>query len=149
MQGRFARSITIKTDGGWNVIQLYGSTELEAILDGVFKPVRREERRQHRRRVLRGTMHLPLLTLNYPGADGFAAQADQPQADQPQADWENSIPVPVQVATSEDLVRNGYGEGRVINPTPPHRPGIADDSAGDLHGLAQAMPTGRVWSEGT
>lgn len=124
---------------GWNVIQLDGSTELEAILDGVFKPPRREERRQHRRRVLRGTMHLPLLTLNYPGADGVGDS---------QGDREKPIPGPVQVAAIEDPIRDGHVEGRMINPPPPTVPGIADDSTADFHGLAPASQIGRVWSEG-
>ncbi|RVU36462.1 hypothetical protein EOI86_14785 [Hwanghaeella grinnelliae] len=125
------------------MIQLDGSTELEAILDGVFKPARREERRQRQRRILRGTVHQPLLTLNYPGAGDAARQARDPQND-----TAKPAPKPVQVATTEDLIRTGYAEGRVINPPPPDRPGNADDATVDLQGLGYVSARGRIWSEG-
>ena|GEM_PF-6142072 len=127
------------------MIQLDGAAELQAILDGVFKPPRREERRQRQRFERRGTVHHhPLLTMNYPGAgenphrNGNTPDA---QADQPSHH--------ARAATTEDLINSGYAEGRVINPPPPCS---ADTAAGGsvVKSYLQDRfpPIGRIWSEG-
>lgn len=135
------------------MIQLDGSTELESILDGVFKPTKREERRQRQRYERRGSMHHPLLTMNYPGAEDHesAANAANPMKDPgraPDAGGAEQIPAPARVATAEDLIRHGYVDGRVINPPPPDpATRLEQDPAVDLYAQGYIPPMGRVWSD--
>ncbi len=124
------------------MIQLDGSTELDAILDGVFKPARREERRQQQRHVRGFTKHHPLLTLNYPGASHDAAAETSAKTNLP------GPGAPTKVATTEDLIRTGHADGRVINPPPPERPNPEEDPAADLYGLGYVPTSHRIWSDG-
>lgn len=131
------------------MIQLDGSTELQAILDGVFKPPQREERRRRRRYSRRGLMHHPVLTLDYPGADGRGHAADPAApADRVEAEAGNMLRR-IPVATSEDLLQAGYAEGRVINPPPPTPDKNAQDEP-DTARIAEGYLSGtdRFWSEG-
>lgn len=134
--------------GGCSVIQLDGSTELEAILDGVFKPVKREERRQRQRYARKHVAHHPVLVLNYPGAGGtdMATGGQIPEM--------HHAPAQVRVATTEDLIQSGHLEAapstrmeeRVINPPPPEVPSTPADAAADLYGQGYIRPSSRIWS---
>lgn len=152
------------------MFQLDGSAELQSILDGVFKPKQREERRAKQRYSRRGLMHQP-LSLNYQGDDvppgalyhdaqhGTLSHGTVPRGalgsgeDRPAEDHARRMANPFAMATTEDLSSSGYAEDRVINPPPPtptngHPGNTVQNGTPDTYGLAHVPPVGGIWSEG-
>ena len=121
------------------MIQWDGSAELKAILDGVFKPPQREERRSRQRFAKTGAMRQPIMTASTPALDGGL-----PVSQDPLAPPVNQITHPTRLASTEDLVREGYAADRVINPPPP-TPSAAEDATADLLGLGYVPPASRIW----
>lgn len=131
------------------MFQLDESAELQEILDGVFKAPKREERRTRQRYSRRGLMHHP-LSLNYLGDGvkaGPAATAQMPAPGHASANAAvSNAPGSITLASTEELIRNSYAEGRVINPPPP---AVASEAgvAADLYGLGYIPQVARIWSE--
>ena len=119
------------------MIQWDGSEELKAILDGVFKPPHREERRARQRFTKTSVMRQPVLIGYNSGSEGHPAVLGEK--------LETSVkqtPIQTQVASTEDLIREGYHGDRVIN-SPPPTP--TEDAASDVFGLGYVSPASRIW----